>query len=311
MSAILRRAFQYVFYERNPLTQCLYVSVMCAAYFLFVQEAHPLIPNAYVDAYHKWIAAVLFVVCFGYYIFMCRSEPGVIHAHNLSEFTRYPTHPVLFPEGKYCRTCKTPNCIWFNGCVGEKNYKHFLAFLVAKEVLEARKQSGETKDQFARVEMAAALQHIVSRNQSLGFVAAVSLMIGLVVWLFILMQLRRIALNTTANESFKRDDLYEAAELDGETTGRKMFSVLMQQLRRKVRKGNANSSMPRSARKKDLDSSWGGLFSADLILNTEESFSVSDVKYNPYDLGGFWNNLKDALQVKPRKQLTKDEKKQQ
>jgi hypothetical protein len=136
-------------------------------------------------------------------------------------------------------------------------------------------------------------------------------MIGLVVWLFILMQLRRIALNTTANESFKRDDLYEAAELDGETTGRKMFSVLMQQLRRKVRKGNANSSMPRSARKKDLDSSWGGLFSADLILNTEESFSVSDVKYNPYDLGGFWNNLKDALQVKPRKQLTKDEKKQQ
>lgn len=141
---------------------------------------------------------------------------------------------------------------------------------------------------------------VPQRNQSLGFVAAITLMIGLVVWLFILMQLRRIALNTTANESFKRDDLYDTAELDGETTGRQLFSVLVQQLRRKVRKAN----MPRNARKKDLDSSWGGLFSADVILNTEERFSVSDVKYNPYDLGGFWSNLKDALQVKARQSDT-------
>lgn len=120
------------------------------------------------------------------------------------------------------------------------------------------------------------------------------MMIGLVVWLFIMMQLRRIAQNTTANESFKRDDLYDAAELDGETTGRRMLSTLIGQLRRKVRNANA----PRSVRKKELDSSWGGLFSADLILNTEESFSVSDVKFNPYDLGSFWKNFKDVLQLK-------------
>lgn len=122
-------------------------------------------------------------------------------------------------------------------------------------------------------------------------------MIGLVVWLFLMMQLRRIAQNMTANETFKRDDLYDAAELDGETTGRRLFSVLMGQLRRKVRSGN---SVPRSVRKKELDTSWGGMFSADLILNTEESFSVSDVKFNPYDLGSFWRNFMDALQLKQR-----------
>lgn len=120
-------------------------------------------------------------------------------------------------------------------------------------------------------------------------------MIGLVVWLFLMMQLRRIAQNMTANETFKRDDLYDAAELDGETTGRRMFSVLMGQLRRKVRKSN---TVPRSVRKKELDASWGGMFSADLILNTEESFSVSDVKFNPYNLGSFWRNFMDALQLK-------------
>lgn len=120
-------------------------------------------------------------------------------------------------------------------------------------------------------------------------------MIGLVVWAFLLMQLRRIALNTTANESFKRDDLYDAAELDGETTGRRMLSMLLQQLRRKVRNPSA---APRSVRKKALDASWGGTFSPDVILNTEESFSASDVRFNPYDLGSFWRNVQDALQLR-------------
>lgn len=34
-------------------------------------------------------------------------DPGVIHADNVKTFTQYPNHPVLFPESKYCRTCKT------------------------------------------------------------------------------------------------------------------------------------------------------------------------------------------------------------
>lgn len=126
--------------------------------------------------------------------------------------------------------------------------------------------------------------------------ASVTLMIGLVVWLFIVMQLRRIALNVTANETFKRDDLYEKAELDGATTGRRMFSFLMKQLGKK----DPKLTQSKAEKKKDLDSSWGGMFSPDLIMNTEESYSVEDVKFNPYDLGSFWKNLKDALQWKSR-----------
>ncbi|TYZ59746.1 hypothetical protein PybrP1_009821 [[Pythium] brassicae (nom. inval.)] len=340
---MLRRIVSYVVYERNPLVQLIYVTVMTVTYFLFVTEAHPLIPNVYAAAYHKWIAAALFVTCSALYAFMCSTDPGVIRAGNVDTFTQYPSHPVLFPEGKFCRTCKTPkiprskhcrmcdHCVarfdhqyvdlrlrlsirfWFNGCVGEKNYRYFIvfllvqlalcthvfylasgAFLVLTEPLLAERQNAPDFHDH-RTEMTAALQHIIATNQSLGFVAAISLMIGLVVWLFVLMQLRRIALNTTANESFKRDDLYEAAELDGETAGRRLFSTLLHQLRRQVRKPK---ELPRSERKKALDASWGGMFSADVILNTEASFSASDVKFNPYDLGGFWRNLQDALQVK-------------
>lgn len=80
---------------------------MSISYFFFVRDAHPFIPNEYVDGYHKWTAPVLFFACFGIYGFMCVSDPGVVRADNLHEFAQYPAHPVLFPESKYCRTCTT------------------------------------------------------------------------------------------------------------------------------------------------------------------------------------------------------------
>lgn len=38
---------------------------------------------------------------------MCTSDPGVIRLDNIHELTQYVNHPVMYPEGKYCRTCKT------------------------------------------------------------------------------------------------------------------------------------------------------------------------------------------------------------
>jgi hypothetical protein len=80
---------------------------MLGSYYLFVRDAHPHIPNAYVAEYHKWTVPVLFAACVALYVYMCASDPGVIRADNVQEFAQYPNHPVLFPEGKYCRTCKT------------------------------------------------------------------------------------------------------------------------------------------------------------------------------------------------------------
>lgn len=125
--------------------------------------------------------------------------------------------------------------------------------------------------------------------------AAVTLMTGIVVWVFFLVQLYRIAHNVTANESFKRDDLFEEASMDGETSGRQMFRFLFKRLTRPKRSFPSRQQLKHQ--QKALDSSWGGLFSPDTIMNTEELFSVDDVKYNPYDLGSFWKNLLDALQL--------------
>ena len=129
-------------------------------------------------------------------------------------------------------------------------------------------------------------------NQALGFVSAMCLMTSVILWVFILMQLKRIAQNETANESFKREDLREEANLDNATSGRHMFHFLYKRLTFRQR---PKSSVPRRELRTTLDASWGGLFSPDTILNTEERYSVDDVNFNPYRLGSFKENLLDAL----------------
>ncbi|KAK1941230.1 putative protein S-acyltransferase 17 [Phytophthora citrophthora] len=341
----LLRVRDYVFFERNPLVQILYFSAMGACYYLYLREAYPLLPNEYVAWYHKELATFLFVASIALYLVMCLSDPGVIRPDNIHEFEQYVNHPVLYPEGKYCRTCKTlkwveisleldyqdpsiVGCvtnvladsitIWFNGCVGEKNYKYFLAYLLVQfavclegffvtssvfftqtdDLFHAR---GMTMEDVGRTEAAKIMQSFIANNQGLGFVTAMCLLTSIILWVFILMQLKRIAQNETANESFKREDLREEAELDGETSGRRMFRFLFKRLQFRKRPKLAT---PRRELKKTLDASWGGLFSPDSIMNTEESFSVDDVDFNPYKLNSFLKNLLDALHLQGNKEKT-------
>ncbi|CAH0486848.1 unnamed protein product [Peronospora farinosa] len=253
----------------------------------------------------------------------------VIQRKNMHKYKQYVHHPVMYPEGKYCRTCKTlklprskhcrmcnhcvarfdHHCIWFNGCVGEKNYKYFLVYLLALLALcfegffvtssvflvqagDLLHSRGVSIEVVGRTETAKILQSLIANNQPLGFVTAMCLMTGGITGVFFLMQLKRIAQNETANESFKREDLREEAELDGETSGRRMFRFLFKRLNFRTR---PKLSVPRKEQRKMLDASWGGLFSPDTIMNTEESYSEDDVNFNPYKLNSFKENLLDAL----------------
>ncbi|CAI5701064.1 unnamed protein product [Peronospora effusa] len=331
MTNLLIRFRDYVFFERNPLVQILYFVAMGSCYYFYLREASPLLPNEYVAWYHKWFATFLFLVSNMLYLVMSVSDPGVIQRKNMHKYKQYVHHPVMYPEGKYCRTCKTlklprskhcrmcnhcvarfdHHCIWFNGCVGEKNYKYFLVYLLvllalcfegffvtssvflvqAGDLLHSR---GVSIEVVGRTETAKILQSLIANNQALGFVTAMCLMTGGITGVFFLMQLKRIAQNETANESFKREDLREEAELDGETSGRRMFRFLFKRLNFRTR---PKLSVPRKEQRKMLDASWGGLFSPDTIMNTEESYSEDDVNFNPYKLNSFKENLLDALHL--------------
>jgi hypothetical protein len=41
------------------------------------------------------------------YGWLAFSDPGIITDTNIDTFKQYPSHPVLFPQGKCCQTCKT------------------------------------------------------------------------------------------------------------------------------------------------------------------------------------------------------------
>ncbi|RMX66132.1 hypothetical protein DD238_003433 [Peronospora effusa] len=323
MTNLLIRFQDYVFFERNPLVQILYFVAMGSCYYFYLREASPLLPNEYVAWYHKWLATFLFLVSNMLYLVMSVSDPGVIQRKNMHKYKQYVHHPVMYPEGKYCRYhgLNIAECvitvlldltiIWFNGCVGEKNYKYFLVYLLvllalcfegffvtssvflvqAGDLLHSR---GVSIEVVGRTETAKILQSLIANNQALGFVTAMCLMTGGITGVFFLMQLKRIAQNETANESFKREDLREEAELDGETSGRRMFRFLFKRLNFRTR---PKLSVPRKEQRKMLDASWGGLFSPDTIMNTEESYSEDDVNFNPYKLNSFKENLLDALHL--------------
>ncbi|KAG7394434.1 palmitoyltransferase swf1 [Phytophthora boehmeriae] len=317
MGGAIVRLRDYVFFERNPLVQILYFAAMGACYYLYLREAHPQLPNEYVDWYHKWLATLLFVVSIALYLVMCWSDPGIIRRDNMHEFKQYVGHPVLYPDGKYChfRGRNTVGCAIIvladsitSTCLAqlavclEGFYLTSSVFLVQTEDY-LHSSYGANMSQVDRTERAKILQSLISSNQALGFVTAMCLMTSVILWVFIFMQLRRISQNTTANESFKREDLREEAEIDGETSGRRMFRFLFKRLNFRKR---PKLAIPRREQKKALDASWGGLFSPDTIMNTEESFSVDDVNYNPYKLATFRENLLDALQLRGNtKQKTK------
>ncbi|KAF1776058.1 hypothetical protein GQ600_23929 [Phytophthora cactorum] len=348
MFGALVRVRDYVFFERNPLVQIIYFVAMGSCYYLYMREAHPLLPNEYVGWYHKWLATFLFAATIALYLVMCMSDPGVIQRDNIHEFEQYVNHPVLYPEGKYCRTCcrdpsivgcattasadstistcsvffsqveiRSNNCAcccviecplcrsckcyreteltclprnvksgsmaalgrkttntswhicWYSWLLGKEKECQVLTSLCATQTDDLFLARGVTMEEVGRTETAKIMQSFIANNQALGFVTAMCLLIGIILWVFILMQLKRIAQNETANESFKREDLREKAELDGETSGRRMFRFLFKRLNFRKR---PKLAVPRRELKKTLDASWGGLFSPDSIMNTEESF---------------------------------------
>lgn len=131
------------------------------------------------------------------------------------------------------------------------------------------------------------------QHQALAFLSSLMFMLSLLLWFFILVQLYRISQNVTANESFKRDACYEKAIQDDDRKHtRSSYMVYWTKLRRRI-KGEARA-MSKTGEKL-LDQSWGGMFTADSILNTEESYSVDDIQHNPYKMKRFWDNIKDAF----------------
>ncbi|GMI84461.1 hypothetical protein like AT3G04970 [Hibiscus trionum] len=142
---------EYYCCERaNPILQIVYLAIIGTTYYIVVKTSFSYIPGHYLSEVHRY--ASFFGVAIGIFLFLLTSfsDPGTVKAENVSQYlSAYPYDNMIFTK-KECPTCKIPkparskhcslckrcvarfdhHCGWMNNCIGERNTRYFLAFLI-------------------------------------------------------------------------------------------------------------------------------------------------------------------------------------
>nr|CAB3500726.1 unnamed protein product [Digitaria exilis] len=127
-----------------------YVAIIGVTYFMIVQTSFEYIPGYYVSGWHRYLSVVAVAVGALLFVLTSFSDPGTVTADNVSQYvSAYAYDNIIFVE-KECSTCKITrparakhcricdkcvarfdhHCGWMNNCIGEKNTRYFVAFLV-------------------------------------------------------------------------------------------------------------------------------------------------------------------------------------
>ena len=243
----LQRAEDVCCYRPNPLLQLFYVALMAGGFYLFYNKSLPLVPNPRLHIIHRYNSYI--VMSGGLFIFVLASfcDPGVITAANLHRFSRVPYDKVLY-EPRFCRTCQVPrparskhcvicnkcvarfdhHCPWLNSCVGERNYRWFMLFLLYHSMLcfyssyihariiehlaldVHRLDQAHYYDVTGTPQAVTVLQGVqylfVHHNMTMA-IGIFCLVIGFALWGFWAYHMYLIWCGTTTNETFKWGDL--------------------------------------------------------------------------------------------------------
>ncbi|XXG54291.1 hypothetical protein AAC387_Pa03g2213 [Persea americana] len=134
----------------NPTLQIIYFAIVGVTYFFIAKSSFVYIPGYYISGVHRYTS--LLAVGVGVLLFLLTSfsDPGTVTAENVSGYISvYPYDNIIYTE-KECYTCKIPrparskhcrvcdrcvarfdhHCGWMNNCIGEKNTRYFMAFLL-------------------------------------------------------------------------------------------------------------------------------------------------------------------------------------
>jgi len=134
----------------NPILQILYLATIGVIYYFSLKSSSSYIPGYYVPGIHWYTSMVAGLVGIILFILTSFSDPGTINSENVSRYiSAYPYDGIIYFE-KQCTTCNIPrparskhcsicdrcvarfdhHCGWMNNCIGEKNLRYFLAFLL-------------------------------------------------------------------------------------------------------------------------------------------------------------------------------------
>ncbi|XP_020273047.1 probable protein S-acyltransferase 17 isoform X4 [Asparagus officinalis] len=136
--------------RRLRLLLLFYLGILGVTYGIIVNSSFRYIPNYYVCESHRYLSILAIGVGIILFLLTSFSDPGTVNSENVSNYlSAYPYDKIIYVE-KECRTCKIPkparskhcgicdrciarfdhHCGWMNNCIGEKNIRYFMAFLL-------------------------------------------------------------------------------------------------------------------------------------------------------------------------------------
>ncbi|GMH13188.1 hypothetical protein Nepgr_015029 [Nepenthes gracilis] len=137
-------------YRPNPILQIIYLIILGATYYFIVQSSFAYIPSYYLGDIHRYTSILAVGVGAVLFLLTSFSDPGTVKQENVSEYlSAYPYDNIIYSH-KECSTCHIPkparskhcsicdrcvarfdhHCGWMNNCIGERNTRYFLAFLL-------------------------------------------------------------------------------------------------------------------------------------------------------------------------------------
>ncbi|KAF7817874.1 putative protein S-acyltransferase 17 [Senna tora] len=128
----------------------IYFVIISLTYYFIAKSSFAYIPGYYLSGIHRYTSLLAVAVGILLFLLTSFSDPGTINSENVSQYiSAYPYDNIIYAE-KECSTCKIQkparskhcsicdrcvarfdhHCGWMNNCIGERNTRYFMAFLV-------------------------------------------------------------------------------------------------------------------------------------------------------------------------------------
>ena len=235
--------------SRNPIVMIIYILITYGGMAIFVlRGVRPFLPSEEIGSTHITICCALMISSLGSFMSLLRTNPGKITKSSIKAMEKkYPYDGILFnpadctsckmkkiARSKHCGLCKMcverqdHHCIWINGCVGAKNYRLFLWFLLshsvmcidiafittfiyveiikAQKLMNVRFVNSRTGEVFSAT-WTLITQYLIGNYPDMMFVLVLCLAMGIALSFFFVYHLSLVVKNETTNESNKVSDL--------------------------------------------------------------------------------------------------------